>query len=204
MTKESSMVESVGNMPILGAGESCKGKVVITTDSPKTENMTSIALKSTMIKKTTASGSVHQPVGRRRDAPIHHRACPDGGASDHPPADVMYTCPSRFVPVTKMIRRLELRFVLTNVFKAVVVSISVTGSHLFICHTSGLFNYLILVKSPSMLSSIVFFTIIRAAVKRISISVGDPQNYMDPSPNMRSELFPLTDIDGLMDSFVDP
>ena len=50
----------------------------------------------------------------------------------------------------------------------------------------------------------VLLTILLAAEYRHSTSMGDPQNYIDPFPNNLRELFLLTYIDGLTESFVDP
>jgi hypothetical protein len=47
-------------------------------------------------------------------------------------------------------------------------------------------------KNPTMFVSIVLLTIIRAA-NRVSMSVGDPQNCIEPLPNKRRELFLFTD-----------
>lgn len=68
----------------------------------------------------------------------------------------------------------------------------------------GLFSCLMLDKNPSVFISMVLLTNLLAAEKSVSMSVGDPQNCMDPLPNMRKELFLLTDMDGLIDIFVDP
>lgn len=59
-------------------------------------------------------------------------------------------------------------------------------------------------KNPSMFICMVLLTSIFAAENKVLMSVGEPQNCMDPFPNRRKELFLLTDMDGLMDNLVDP
>ncbi len=59
-------------------------------------------------------------------------------------------------------------------------------------------------KNLSVSISMVLLTNTLAAENRSSMSLGDPQNWMEPLPNRRRELFLLTDMDGLMDNLVDP
>lgn len=69
---------------------------------------------------------------------------------------------------------------------------------------TGLLNCFMLDKNPIKSLSTTLLTIAFAAEYKTSMSIGDPQNCIDPLPNSLSDMLRLTYADGLMDSFVDP